>query len=108
MQSESFQTGCDLSIGTLLSAVRAGKATLVERLLKKGVDPNGYEDADELTPLYYAVSYRAPASVFESLVRHGADLNRPNAEKLTPLAVAKSLKEESIVQTLLSFNCQQA
>jgi len=82
----------------LQSAIKDGRAEVVEFLIKNGADFNG-KDKYGATPLHYAVRYNQPDTV-RLLIASGADVNiRDNQEK-TPLYLAEKEKKNEIVKIL--------
>jgi ankyrin repeat protein len=64
-------------------------ADAVKVLLEAGADPNSWEPTLGATPLHVAAQNRWDLDTIRHLVAHGADLNYPNREGLTPLQVAE-------------------
>ena len=59
-------------------ALREHDVSEVERLLRKGANPNDYADsADHHLPLANAIRYNAPLEIFNVLLKHGADPQEP-------------------------------
>ena len=68
-------------------ASEMGDLVLVEKLLKKGVDPNFRNAASGVTPLGVA-SERGHLEVMRALIDAGASVNNPTNEGVTPIHIA--------------------
>ena len=68
-------------------ASELGDLVLVEKLLKKGVDPNFRNAASGVTPLGVA-SERGHLEVMRALLDAGASVNNPTNEGVTPIHIA--------------------
>lgn len=68
-------------------ASEMGDLVLVEKLLKKGVDPNFRNAASGVTPLGVA-SERGHLEVMGALIDAGASVNNPTNEGVTPIHIA--------------------
>lgn len=68
-------------------ASEMGDLVLVEKLLKKGVDPNFKNAASGVTPLGVA-SERGHLEVMRALIDAGASVNNPTNEGVTPIHIA--------------------
>ena len=68
-------------------ASEMGDLVLVEKLLKKGVDPNFRNAASGVTPLGVA-SERGHLEVMRALLDAGASVNNPTNEGVTPIHIA--------------------
>lgn len=89
------------SVERLVEAVIKDDHSTVQILLKEGVDPNGYIDRDQLTPLFFAAQNNAVKSAF-LLMAAGADPNHYCiSAEMTPLDVA-TLNNHSQMIRLLS------
>lgn len=73
--------------GSLLSiAAQSGYVDLIESLLARGADINSFNDG---TPLYWSIVSRQPEAAL-SLIKRGAEVNRPKSGGWTPLDAANS------------------
>ena len=88
-----IQAGMDVNhddgkVGPLLfSAIQAGNAEMVEFLLKQGADPN-IANANTNTALIKLTREREDLDILNLLVSYGADVNKTNSSKSTPLMYA--------------------
>lgn len=109
---EMIDDGCDIDYvdedgwTALGYAVRYHNIDAVKYLLEEGADPEvdiGSMDTSAIyyclaTPEYENIDY----SIMELLLKHGADMNRPNRVGYTPfMVVAKNEKDNSKVYSLL-------
>lgn len=83
----------------LIEAVIANDSSQVEKLLRQGANPNGYEDEAKVTPLHFAAQHNSKASA-ELLILAGADLHAQTSDGLTPLDIAKLHRHHEMVQLL--------
>ena len=75
-----------------------GHLDIVEEFLSRGADPNA-QDVRLWTPLHWASS--GPLEVAQSLVRHGAELDKTTVVQETPLHVASRLGSLKIARFLI-------
>jgi ankyrin repeat protein len=68
---------------TLAQQAYDGNVGTISRLLQKGWNPNGSEDASS-TPLAFAAE-RAHIEIMELLVQHGATIPEPESVRTTAL-----------------------
>jgi ankyrin repeat protein len=83
----------------LCEAAQQGDDELVERLLKRGANPNGKVTLDR-TPLHFAAD-RGHTKIVERLIAAKADVNAKAAQGLTPLMAAASNGHADVVRALL-------
>jgi len=84
----------------LHAAVRNGNAQEVERLLVSGANPNATDPRGNV-PLLQA-AWTGNAAIIDSLLNHGADVNRRNSETAnSPLLYAVLSGRETVVRLLL-------
>lgn len=76
--------GCQST--TLPIAAREGRTQLVQRMLKKGVDPNLPDSSGRIALHQAALNDRV--DIMRSLIASGADVNRADREGVTPLMCA--------------------
>jgi ankyrin repeat protein len=99
----------DPKVTALISAVRAGNRTEIERQI--AANPEAVQGIDEggSTPLHHAAGY-GPLANLELLITKGADVNAKNRRRSTPLHWA--IHDEAKVHLLLSkgaeVNAKQA
>ncbi|MBI2601813.1 MAG: ankyrin repeat domain-containing protein [Deltaproteobacteria bacterium] len=76
-------------IRRLMTAVLADDLTTARRLLEEGVDPRvpDFEDSAGRVPLHAATT----TGMVDLLLRHGADIEQPDYDGMTPLHVAVML-----------------
>jgi uncharacterized protein len=86
---------------TVHLACALGEASLVDRLLESGADPNA-RDARGLMPLHFALkaSGNRAVAVARTLIRHGADPERASESGETPLGLALSRAHRDLVYWL--------
>ncbi|XP_048228085.1 potassium channel AKT1 isoform X2 [Ricinus communis] len=84
---------------TLCFAAMRGDDLLLHQLLRRGLDPNEW-DNNEKTALHFAASNGSDHCVM-LLLEYGADPNRKDSEGNVPLWEALLGKHESVVQLLL-------
>ena len=82
-------------------AAHGGSLEEVQRLLKKGSNPNAQEAWDE-TPLHMA-SRAGHLRITQLLVTHGAHVNMRNADDETPLVVAARAGRNDVCSYLLEM-----
>ena len=75
-----------------------GHLNVVEEFLGRGADPNA-QDVRRWAPLHWASS--GPLEVVQSLVRHGAELDKTTVVQETPLHVASRLGSLKIARFLI-------
>jgi ankyrin repeat protein len=87
----------------LYEAVDARNLTALTNLLNQGTDINARIDAGGMTPLILAAIYDR-TNVVEFLIAHGADVNLPANDRVTPLmcAVQNTRKSDHVVRLLLT------
>lgn len=83
----------------LIEAVIANDSTQVEELLRKGTDPNGYEDDAQVRPLHFAAQHNSKACA-ELLILAGGDTHARTKDGLTPLDIAKLHRHDDLVRLL--------
>jgi ankyrin repeat protein len=81
-------------------AVWEGQEEMASLLIDAGADVNSLELNDENTPLHYAAQAERPATVAELLIRKGADIEKPNRAKETPLFVA-AMRNQDVAKVLI-------
>ncbi len=79
----------------LIDATKDSDVSKIKNLLNQGANPNTF--VDESIPLYYAKT----KEVAEALINGGADVNRANTSKLTPLMEAALWGYFEVVTVLL-------
>jgi ankyrin repeat protein len=84
----------------LHSAVRTGRAGVVQVLLGHGADVNAKPPGYRLTPLHVAVD-DGRIELAETLLDHGADVNAVDGVGLTPLAMAAERGYQKLVKVLI-------
>lgn len=95
--------GADLKgITPLMRAARAGRADVVQRLLKAGADPSAMCPADTTTPLKAAIDSEQP-DVVQALLSGGAAVDQAlyGHHNVTPLNYAAKAGNLQIVELLL-------
>ncbi len=92
IKPEAVPKPVDPRLAALISAVRNGTLTEVDKALINAADAAGN------TPLHHAAGYGNP-KVFKLLVDNGADVNAKNRRKSTPLHWA--IRDEAKVRLLL-------
>ncbi len=75
----------------LLNAVKNGQYSESEFLLECGANPNGCNKSFEETPLLKA-AFRGHAALCKLLIDYGADPNKANCTKRTPLYQARNIQ----------------
>ncbi|KAK4880295.1 hypothetical protein RN001_008441 [Aquatica leii] len=80
-------------------AIKYGYPCTLQLLLALGADANIGDYANGSTPLHWAVAMRKTNSV-QLLLENGADANKENNEGETPIARARRLGFNNIVQTM--------
>lgn len=83
----------------LIEAVIVNDSPQVEKLLRRGADPNGYEDDAQVRPLHFAAQHNSKACA-ELLILAGADTHVQTKDGLTPLDIAKLHRHDEIVRLL--------
>jgi cell wall assembly regulator SMI1/ankyrin repeat protein len=105
-----IRRGLDLNIPfadgrlPLAAAVTSGNLALAKIVLEAGADSNGVSGPNGDTPLTVA-SYRGLDGMANLLIRAGANVNKENGLKLSPLCIAASRDSRShynIVRVLLT------
>jgi ankyrin repeat protein len=79
---------------------------LIRSLIESGVDVNAASADNDVTPLQTALKVWA-FDIVELLVKHGADVNKPNAIGSTPLHYAASGNSEHIIRFLLKHGADK-
>lgn len=72
---------------TLLNAIKNNKVLTAQNCLRRGADPNGYEDCSMMRPLHFAAFYRSYECA-KILIEAGADPLLGNSDLETPLEYA--------------------
>ena len=85
-------------ISPLHYAATLGSDTIVDFLIKNGVDVNSVDLLGK-TPLHYAATQNNPMVVLE-LINFGASLNAQDKDGKTPLDIAVSQDNESVAKLL--------
>jgi ankyrin repeat protein len=101
-----FLAACQAAVppaqfSSLADAARNGDTAAIRRLVADGADPNAPSGGNGWTPLLHAIHKHQNASV-AALIDAGADVNRPDAKRLTPLMMAAGYGYDDTVQLLLS------
>ena len=87
VQALEEMQGAEVKIlDNLGTAARAGQASTVEAMLRRGENPN--EDWGKHRTAAYLAAEKGHADVVSVLSKYGADLNLPTDNDLTPVAVA--------------------
>jgi ankyrin repeat protein len=94
------EDGVEASASSLLAAVQAGDARLVDLLLQARVY-SGQRDASGNSPLHIALD-RGHVGIADSLIAHGADLRVANPGGVTPVSLAVYKGETAIADRLLN------
>lgn len=82
----------------LAKAVNEGQALLARALLRTGAPANGY---GSVTPLSFAAAQGNTSLLSELVWGYGADVDRSDNERTTPLMLASELGQEQAVALLL-------
>lgn len=97
-------------IQTLIQAVISENVEKVEQLLKEGVDPNAFEDADKIRPLHFVAQKNSKQAlqIARLLMLAGANpLLQNEPDKQTPLDIAKLMSSPKMVAVLLGTDEEQ-
>lgn len=86
----------------LLLAIRNESGYIVKRLLEFGADPNAQELSTEDTPLHIAAR-KGNESLVKRLLAHGANINRTNKLRETPLHVSITHQQEAVIKLLVEM-----
>jgi ankyrin repeat protein len=94
----------------LIQAIIDEDVESVTELLKKGANPNGFEDKDRITPLHFVAQKNSDASLqmARALLSAGANplaRNEPDAQ--TPIDVARLMSSPEMVDMLISATQQR-
>ena len=88
----AIELNADKLLDCLIAAVMDNQATVVNWLIIKGANPNGYQDNDKVSPLHHAVVCGALACA-KILLQHKADPLLPDVEGLTAIQLAQVLEK---------------
>ena len=84
----------------LHDAAKTDQIDTVRRLLKEGHPVNAGDPSFGLTPLHFAVR-NGCVEIAQLLLEHGADLNQPSTNGITPLNWASEYLDPDQLDTLL-------
>jgi ankyrin repeat protein len=109
IQQEAPPRPVDPQLAALISAVRTGTASDVERLLKANPGIVNAQDQAGNTPLHHAAGFGSPATV-RLLLEKGADVNARNKRASTPLhwAIPNEAKVRMLVERGANIDKPQA
>jgi len=97
-----YNRGSEPSKNDFFMAAISGNTEMVENLIKSGVDIDAVGDTFGMTALIFAIKYRHTKTV-QKLIELGADVNKPNNFKVTPLMFASHYGLAGIVDILLLY-----
>lgn len=83
----------------LIKAVIKNDVAKITQLLAEGADPNGYEDGDKITPLFFAVQERA-YEAFCLLIEAGANIFARTVDGETLEDIARLHQDERFLLCL--------
>jgi|ETN07SMinimDraft_1059922.scaffolds.fasta_scaffold144623_1 ankyrin repeat protein len=75
-------------------AAESGNITAIKQHLKAGTDVNAWKDKYLQTPLQFAIIHRHK-EIVELLIAEGADVNKGNLHRATPLHIAAGGRKET-------------
>ena len=82
-------------------AVREGHVDIVEFLIEKGVVLDA-QDTFGNTPLIEAIhSFKGDPSIINLLLRHGANKNAANIEAISPISLARTIGDSTVIKILM-------
>ena len=88
----------------IFNAITYEKETVVEYLLKQGIDPNSV-DSLGYTPLHQTAFDDRPA-IAEILLKNGADVNSAKTKGMTPLHIAAENEYVDVIKVLVKYNAK--
>ena len=91
----------------VIAAARCSKGIALKMLLDKGADINGRESLLGYTAIHEAVEQNCPENVI-LLVEAGADVNAPDYDGISPLALALDDKRIAMAKLLLDAGAELA
>lgn len=87
-----------------IQAVKNSKSGEVATLLKRGMDPNSVDPTGQ--PVLHIAAREGNLDVVKALVQAGADIDKRNAVRETPIMLAAITGDTKIVEYLLSKEAQ--
>ncbi|EDO17942.1 hypothetical protein Kpol_1010p59 [Vanderwaltozyma polyspora DSM 70294] len=84
-------------------ARRGGSSKLIQLLVQHGADPNGFDEFNKWTPIFYAVKEGHKGTV-EELLKNGANINITDDENRSPLFYAIWEGHVDVLNVLIKIN----
>lgn len=87
----------------IIDTIVQNNTNQLAQLLAQGADPNFTEDADNITPLHYAISYNCYQAVL-MLLTAGADINQEASYIPAPINFALVQKKMAFYNLLIKVS----
>lgn len=84
----------------LIDSIKEKDLKLVEKLIKKGADPNGVATSGKNTAFHIAL-YVNDTNIIQLLIKYGADIEKPDQSNYSPLSIAARLNNTEIINFLI-------